>query len=72
MFPLLSLLLFIFMTYPKKKKIKENDFFFLKNLSISRVRMQKYRKSTSIQKVSSMGTTLFLKYSYFIVENTML
>jgi accessory gene regulator protein AgrB len=50
MFPLFSLLLFIFVTYPKEK-IKENDFYFLKNLDMSGVRMQKYPKSTSTPRV---------------------
>jgi hypothetical protein len=65
MFPLLSLLLSIFVTY-LKKKMKENDFFFLENLDTSWVHMQKYPKSISTQKVSGTGTALFLEYPGFI------
>jgi hypothetical protein len=62
MFPLFSLLLSIFVTY-SKEKMKENDFFFfLKNLGTPGVRMQKYPKNTSTQKISDMGTALFLEY----------
>ena len=68
MFLLLSLLLSIFVTYPKEK-IKENDFFFLlKNLGTPEVHMQKYLKSTSTQKVFGMGMALFLEYLYFIAQ----
>ena len=65
MFPLLSLLLSIFVTYPKEK-IKENDFFFLKNLGTPGVCMQKYPKSTSTQKVSGTGMAPFFEYLCFI------
>jgi hypothetical protein len=65
MFPPLSLLLSIFVTY-LKEKIKENDFFFLKNLGTPEVRMQKYPESTSTQKVSGTGTAPFLEYPCFI------
>jgi hypothetical protein len=65
MFPPLSLLLSIFVTYPKEK-MKENDFYFLKNLGTPGVRMQKYPKNTNTQKVSGTGTAPFLKYSCFI------
>jgi hypothetical protein len=62
MFPPLSLFLSIFVTYPK-----ENDFFFfLKNLGMLGVRMQKYPRSMSIQKVSSTGTAPFLEYPCLI------
>jgi hypothetical protein len=51
--------------------MKENDFFFffffLKNLGTPGVRMQKYPKSTSTQKVSGTGTAPFLEYPCFIV-----
>ena len=40
--------------------------FFLKNLGMSRIRMQKYPKSTSTQKVSSAGMVPFLEYLCFI------
>ena len=66
MFPPLLLLLSIFVTY-LKEKMKENDFFFWKNLGTPGVYMQKYPKRTSTQKVSSMGTAPFLEYSCFIV-----
>ena len=67
MFPPLSLLLSILVTY-LKEKMKENDFFFfLKNLDTLGVRMQKYPKSTSIQKVSGTCMTPFLEYPCFIV-----
>ena len=66
MFPSLSLLLSIFVTY-LIEKMKENDFFFfLKNLGTLGVRMHKYPKSASIQKVSGTGTALFLEYPCFI------
>ena len=65
MFPPLSLLSSIFVTY-LKEKMKENDFFFLKNLGMSGVCMQKYPKSTSTQKVSDTGTAPFLEYPCFI------
>ncbi len=68
MYPPLSLLLSIFVTYPKEK-MKENDFFLLKNLGTPGVRMQKYSKNTSTQKVSGTGTALFLEYSCFIASN---
>ena len=64
MFLPLSTLLFIFVTY-LKEKMKENDFFFGKNLGTPRVRMQKYPKSISIQKVSGTDTAPFLEYPYF-------
>jgi hypothetical protein len=64
-FPLLSLLLSIFETYPKEK-MKENDFYSLKILGTHAVRMQKYPKSTSTQKVSGTGTAPFLEYPCFI------
>ena len=66
MFPLFSLLLFIFVTYPKEK-MKENYYYFiLKNLGTPGVRMQKYPKSTSTQKVSGTSTVPFLEYMCFI------
>jgi hypothetical protein len=52
--------------------MKENDFFFfLKNLGTSEVRMQKYPKSTSTQKVSvsDTGTVPFLEYLAFLLAN---
>ena len=66
MFSPLSLLLSIFVTYPK-----DNDLFifFNKNLGMPGVRMQKYLKSTSTKKVSGMGTALFLEYLCFIDLN---
>ena len=65
MFPPLSLLSSIFVTY-LKEKMKENDFFFLKNLGTLGVHMQKYPKSTSTQKVSGTDMTLFLEHPCFI------
>ena len=51
----------------KRKKMKENDFFFfLKNLGMPGVCMQKYLKSTSTQKVSGTGTAPFLECPCFI------
>jgi hypothetical protein len=69
MFSLLLLLLFIFVIY-----LKENDFFFflLKNMGTSRVCMQKYPKSTGIQKISGTDTILFLENPYFIAYNSIL
>ena len=64
MFP--PLLLFIFVTYPKEKNERKRFFFFLKNLGTLGVRMQKYPKSTSTQKVFGMGTAPFLEYPCFI------
>ena len=61
MFPLL---LSIFVTYPKEK-IKENDFFFFEKFGMLRIRMQKYPKTTSTQKVSGIGTAPFLEYPCF-------
>jgi hypothetical protein len=46
--------------------MKENDFFFVKNLGMFVVRMQKYPKSISIQKVSGTSTAPFLEYPCFI------
>ena len=67
MFPLLLLLLSIFVIYPKEKnKRKRYIFFFLKDLGTPGVRMQKYPKSTSIQKVSGTSTAPFLEYPCFI------
>ena len=62
MFPPLSLLSSIFVTY-LIEKMKENDFFFFWKIWVRlRVRMQKYPKSKSTQKVSSTGMTPFLEY----------
>ena len=47
-------------------------FFFLKNLGTPGVRMQKYPKSTSTQKVSGMGRAPFLEYPCFIGCNVSL
>ena len=45
-------------------------FFFFLNLGTHGLRMQKYPKSTSIQKVSGTGTAPFLEYSYFIGQKS--
>ena len=51
----------------KRKKMKENDFFFfVKNLGMPGVRIQKYPKSTSTQKVSGTDMTPFLEHPCFI------
>jgi hypothetical protein len=47
--------------------MKENEFFFLKNLGTFKVHMQKYSKNTSTQKVSGTSTAPFLEYLCFIV-----
>ncbi len=47
-------------------------FFFLKNLGTPEVRMQKYPKNTSTQKVSGKSTVPFLEYPCFIAMNTFL
>ena len=50
--------------------MKENDFFyFLKNLGMPGIRMRKYPKSTSTQKVFGTGTAPFLEYPCFIAFN---
>ena len=66
MFPPLLLLLSIFVTYPKGKNERKR-IFFLKNLGTFKVRMQKYPKNTSTQKVSGTNTVPFLEYLCFIV-----
>ena len=48
MFPLLSPLLSIFVTYPKEK-IKENDFFFLENLGTHAEVPEDYKYPKNIQ-----------------------
>ena len=66
MFPPLSLLLSIFVIYPKEK-MKENDFFFFwKFFGMPRVHRQQYPKGTSTQKISGTGTAPFLEYLCFI------
>jgi hypothetical protein len=50
--------------------MKENDFIFLKNLGMPEIRIQKYPKSTSTQKVSGTGTAPFLEYPCFIDDDT--
>ena len=52
----------------KRKKWKKIIFCFLKNLGTPVVRMQKYLKSTSIQKVFDKDTVLVLEYLCFIVK----
>ena len=60
----------IFIYFYDISKRKWFFFFFFLNLGTHGLRMQKYPKSTSIQKVSGIGTAPFLEYSYFIGQKS--